>query len=108
MLIAITLALISIAVTPTVCFEPCEVHVIIRVEPVTSNEKVVLELNSDEGMYMSSEIDYSYKSPRVLELSYANLTRGEYTLKAILYRRDRGSRVVGTDIKRINVSGPQS
>lgn len=105
MLAIFALALISIVVRPTVCFDPCEVRVTIRVEPAQNNEKVVLELDSDEGMYMLSEIDYSYKSPRVLELWYANLTKGEYTLKATLYRRDAGSRVVEAAIARIAVVG---
>lgn len=79
--------LIAISVSPKICNSPCDVVVVLKVEPASDNEKVIIEV---EGEYYEtvSFIDYSNGGPKTTRISYKRLPQGEYKIKASLHKHD--------------------
>lgn len=98
--------LISLSSLPTLCFEPCDVRVRLKVEPAEDNEKVILELESkDSPYYRLSEMPYSKYQPKTVEIWYKAIPEGVYVLRATLVKHDAKTWEAGRDSVRIEVRG---
>ena len=102
MLYLILASLISVSVTPSVCLSPCNIRVILKVEPAKDNERVVLEVDGPD-YYHRSDLDYTKYSVRTIQITYPNVPSGPYTVVATLYKHDGKSWVAGMDTKRVIV-----
>jgi hypothetical protein len=102
MLSLILAGVISLVVNPQVCMAPCNITVILRVEPAKDNEKVVLEL---EGEFYSrvSNLDYSNGGPKTTQITYPAVPGGDYEIRASLHKHDGKSWVAGVDKKKVEV-----
>lgn len=108
MTLALILAgLISLTVKPGVCQAPCDVVIVLKVEPAPDNEKVIVEFREGEGIdsitYTSSDLDYSNGGPKTLQIKYPRIPAGTYEVRASLHKHDGKSWVAGMDKKKIEV-----
>lgn len=106
---------IKVSVLPQRCVSPCEVRVILTVEPALDNEKVVLTFESDDsGYFRLSELpqiaavrpDGTIKfPPKVSWIYYKGIPSGNYLLKVGLVKRGKEN-VVSLISTPIEVIGP--
>lgn len=101
--------LISIAVNPGVCMEPCNTLVTLRVEPAKDNYMVVITVQAPDSSYYSrSDLDYSNGPPKTVQFYYKNIPAGGYTVSATLYKHDGKTWVAGRDQTVLLVGGHQN
>lgn len=116
MLHLILATLVSVSVSPAVCFDPCTLTVTLRVEPSRDNEKVVLEIG-EEGIEPYRKTDLNYTpwcneksecrySPKTVQIRYPGVPAGNYNVTATLYKHDAKTWVAGSDKKKVTVAGP--
>jgi hypothetical protein len=91
----------NIRVSPEVCYEGCDVRVVVRVPPDAENRALVIE--ADSPMYFrGSEIDLSGESAALHTLTLHSPPSGEYVIRARVARAnsttrstERALRVIG-------------
>ena len=106
MLHLILAGLISLTLQPTTCMEPCKVSVVIRVEPAKNNQRVIVQVESEDSpYYRRTDLDYSNGGPKIFELIYPDIPGGTYTVKVSLHKHDDKTWVAGTDSKTLKVGG---
>ena len=104
--LVILAGLITITPKPMVCFDPCSTTVTLRIVPSEQNRMVILELEApDSDYFRRSEMDLTIKTPRVTEIRYPDVPRGNYQFRAILLIDDNGVWKAETDIKPLKVRG---
>lgn len=80
-MILLVLQLLTLKVTPSVCFEPCKIRIEARVQRHEDNRH--LEVTIDGNQYLHSEVDLNGKdAPYLSVFEFKNLTEGEYSIEA--------------------------
>ena len=108
MLFSILATVVSIAVVPAGCFDPCNFRVTLRVEPAVDNTMVVLEVAApDSDFYRRSDIEYNGQSARTREVVYMTVPAGTYKVIATLWKRDADGyvRAAATASKSVKILG---
>lgn len=99
-------ALLTVTIPQSVCFAPCEIRVKLQVEPEKDNQKVTMELIS-ENFYRFSELPLTEKSPKTTMISYPATPSGEYTLRVLVYKHDGGTWVAAQEEKSFRIIGAE-
>ena len=95
---------ISLLVNPQTCFAPCHISLVITVEADKANEKLIIELNSDDYQRVSN-LDYSNGGPKKLQITYPDVPAGDYEVRVSIHRHDGKSWVAGVATKKVQVAG---
>lgn len=102
-------SVITLTLSRTVCFDPCEIEVTLRIEKASENKKVLIEVEGYDSLYFrSSEMEYSVTSPTTTKIRYMGIPTGSYVVRAFLYKFD-GKEWSGTvDAREFKVIGDGS
>ena len=87
LLAAMALAPLTVKTVPSVCADPCQVRINIRVQPHEANRYLVVELNG-EPMFRGSILPLRGEaSPATQpEITFSGVPTGDYQIRVILYR----------------------
>lgn len=82
----------NIRVSPEVCYEGCDVRVVVRVPPDAENRALIIEADSP-AFFRGSEIDLSGESAALLHtLTLHSPPSGEYVIRAKVARANSTTR----------------
>ena len=79
---------ISIEVTPRSCVSPCNVRLLVRVEPDAANRRLTIQAESDVfGRSTSRTLD-GERSAAIFEMLLTNLEPGVYDIRVLVDRTE--------------------
>lgn len=97
--------LITLTTTRSVCFEPCDVTIVLSVQPERDNSELRLEMiQTDGAYYRSSSLDMSPNCdengkcvypPQRMRITYPRVPEGAYVITATLLKHDAKTWIAG-------------
>lgn len=97
--------LISVAVLPSYCFDPCEFRVTLKVEPVDAKRLLVIQVEApDSEFYLREDLEYTGRTPKTSTIRFPGIPAGNYMVKATICGRDEsGKTVCHADYKTVRI-----